>query len=243
MLSPEPAEHPLWTFPNIDRSCLPPLKGMIEVAERLGYLDSLPRVKVMDPDHPESRITLVFPWIGDLLWALKGEDGAVGCINWSVKSSYEDFKRPGPRKDGKQHTKGATRNAIARHELEEAYYDDAAIKTIRVVDEAIDHHVSANLRQLFLHHRRPLGLSEEQQWEILCKYKLALREGITPGEIITHFVERRCFTVDQCRSLLYQAIWNRQLRVDLFHPILINLPLRHETRDVIDVYADWFKVA
>lgn len=241
MLSPEPTEHPLWTYPGIDRIRLPPLKGLIDVAERLGYLDILPRVRVSNPDSPDDPVTLVFPWSGDLLWAIEDGPGDIYCINWSVKSCYEDFKRPGPRRDGKPRSRESSRNAIARHEIEETYYADAEVGSIRVADEAIDEHVAANLRQLFLHHRRPLDLSDDQRLGIVHKYELAFRDGIAPAEVITSFVERRRFSVDQCRSTLFQAIWNRQLRVDLFSPILINRPLRPEMRDVVDVYANWFR--
>ena len=95
-------------------------------------------------------------------------------------------------------------------------------------------------RQLFLHHRRPLGLTDEQKWEMLHKFGIALQERISPAEIITAYVERQRFSVEQCRSILWQAIWHRQLRVDLFRPLLINQPLHPETRDILDVYAEWF---
>lgn len=245
MLFPEPTEHPLWTFPNIDRTRLPYLKGVIDVAERLGYRDILPRVKVSDPENPDNPKTLVFPWVGDLLWAVRENvgGGAIYCLNWSVKSTYEDFKRSIARRDGKPRSTKASINAIARHEIEEIYHEDAGIPSIRVADEAIDDHVSANLRQLFLHHRRTLDLTDEQRFEILHKFEIAFKERISPAEVITSFVERQRFSVYQCRSLLYQTIWNRQLRVDLFSPILINQPLRPETRDVLDVYAHWFRRA
>lgn len=241
MLSPEPAEHPLWTFTGIDRTSLPPLKGVIDVAERLGYFDILPRVKVINPESANAAVTLIFPWSGDLLWAIQDGRDEIHCVNWSVKNTYEDFKRPIPRRDGKARSGASARKAIARHEIEEAYYADGRIPSIRVADEAIDGHVSANLRQLFLHHRRPLGLSDDQRWEILHKFEIAFKEEIAPAEVITSFVERQRFTVYQCRSALFQAIWNRRLRVDLFSPILINRPLRPEARDVLDAYAHWFR--
>src|SRR5690606_2084076 len=35
MLSPEPTVHPLWTYPAIDRTTLPALRGLIDTADRL----------------------------------------------------------------------------------------------------------------------------------------------------------------------------------------------------------------
>lgn len=241
MLSPEPALHPLWTFSGVDRTRLLPLKGVIDVAERLGYLDLLPRVKMSDPENPETQLSLVFPWAGDLLWAVREDQGEPYCINWSVKSCEEDFKRPRLRCNGRIRSREPSRSVIARHEVEEIFYKDADIPTLRVTDEAIDPHVSANLRQLFLHHRRPLDLSKEQRWEILHKFEIALREGIAPSEVITGLLERQRFSLDQCRSVLYQSIWERRFRVDLFKPILINRPLLPEDRDILDVYGHWFR--
>jgi hypothetical protein len=241
MLSPEPAPHPLWTFEGIDRTGLPHLRGVIEVAERLGFLDILPRIQVDHPENPGQKITVVFPWIGDLLWAIRSDEGGVFCVNWSIKDKRGDFGRPAPRRDGRPRTPGVNESVLARHLIEKTLYEDVSIRTIPVAGKDIDEELSDNLRQLFLHHRRELGLSREQQEEILHRFRIAMEEDITPGEVITSFVERGRFSVDQCRSLLYQAIWNRQILVDLFSPILINRPLRHQVRDPIGVYADWFR--
>ncbi len=238
MLSPEPCHHPLWSFPGVDRTVLPPLNGIIDVADRLQYLDLLTRLNVEDRNTPGNLVSVVFPWVGDLLWSLKGNTGKFFNVNWSIKGTYLDFKRPSINCSGKAKE---TRRVLGRHEIEKIYYQDAGIRTVLVANEGIDRHVSANLRQLFLHHRRPLHLTVEQREEILKKYHSALEIGIPPIEVIIQFSERGRYTVDQCRSLLWQAIWDRELRVDLFKPILINRPLMHEIRDVIDVYSDWFK--
>ena len=237
MLPPEPCPHPLWTFPGMDRTGLPALKGLIDVADRLGYLKFLHRIKVENENDPSGHSSLVFPWVGDLLWAIRTASGAVFNINWTVKRSYTDFKRSLP----KEKSVSDMARVLARHEIEKVLYDDARIKTVQVADEAIDPHVAANLRQLFGHHRRPLGLTVEQRTEILIKFYSALGAGVPPVEVILQYADRGRFTVHQCRSLFYQGIWNRELRIDLFHPILINLPQRPEERDVVDVYAEWFK--
>jgi hypothetical protein len=241
MLSPEPSHHPLWAFPGIDKTNLSPLKGIIDVAERLELLDILPRLKIKNPKNIDEPITVIFPWIGDLLWVLKPSPDNVFCINWTIKDNYQDFKRPAQSRAGKTVSSKKARALLGRHEIEKIYYEDVKIRTVQIADEAIDHHVSANLRQLFLHHRRRLLLSTEQRGEILHKYQSALELGIPPTEVISYFAEKGRYTVDQCRSRFYQAIWDRELCVDLFQPILINRPMQHETRDVLEVYADWFR--
>jgi hypothetical protein len=241
MLSPEPRQHPLWSFPGIDRTELPPLKGIIDVADRLGYLSVLPKLKIESHDPVIPPRTVIFPYIGDLLWAVQPSKGTVYCVNWSIKDAYEDFKRPISSPLGKSLSQKQSQTILARHEIEKTYYLDGDIRTLQVANEVIDPHVTANLRQLFLHHRQPPNLTAEQREEILNKFHSAFECGIPPAEVIIQFIERGRFSLDQCRTLLWQAVWNRELRVDLFRPILINLPLRHEERDVVDVYADWFK--
>jgi len=241
MLSPEPCQHPLWTFPGIDKTSLPPFKGIIDVAERLAYLDLLPRLKIENKSDPSEPRTIIFPWIGDLLWLVQPSVDEAYCVNWTIKSKESDFKRRSLSRIGEAKSAKASRAALGRHEIEKTYYEDAHIRTVQVADEAIDRHVSANLRQLFLHHRRNLHLTDEQRNEIFNKFFAAFETGIPPSEVITLFSEKGKYTVNQCRSLLYQAIWNRELRVDLFQPILINRPLKAESRDVLDVYIDWFR--
>ena len=240
MLSPGPCEHPLWTFLGIDRTPLPPIKGIIDVADRLGYLDTLPRLKVDHPNPDQPPKTVIFPLIGDLLWAVQPSAGNIHCVNWTIKSSEADFKRPISAPHGLTVSEKRSRSLLARHEVEEIFYKDSGIRTIRVSDEAIDRHVSANLRQLFLHHRQPLGLTAAQKEEILRKYQVALQCGLPPVDVILQLTERGRYSVYQARTSLFQAIWNRELRVDLFSPILTNRPLKPESRDVVEVYADWF---
>lgn len=241
MLSPEPAMHPLWTMPGVNRMSLPSLRGVIDVAERLGFLSTLPRLKVPNPEAVGNQMTMVFPWCGDLLWAIKPDIGPVYCVNWTVKAELADFKRPFRLHDGKSQYQEATVDVIARHEVEKTFYEDADIRTLQVANEYIDKHVAANLRQLFLHHRRELGLTASQRDEILHRFQVALEAEIPPVDVILSFAERGRFSDEQCRSYLFQAIWFRQLRVDLFKPILINRPLHRESRDVLEVYADWFR--
>lgn len=240
MLSADPRPHPLWTFPGIDRNTLPYLKGVIDVAERLGYLDRLPRISIADSQDSGQSFSMVFPWVGDLLWAIK-LDERVYCVNWTVKATAEDFDKTTLKRNHTLTSAEEIRNALARHEIEQVYYADAGIRTVRVTGDRLDRHVAANLRQLFLHHSRSLSLNSERREEIVQKFHSALDLGIPPSEVIRLLMSQGCCTLDQGRSLLYQVIWNRELRVDLFRPVLIDHPLNPEVRDVLDVYSDWFK--
>lgn len=240
MLSPGPRAHPLAGFPGIPFVDLPPIRGLIDVAERLGYLSRLPRLKIDNPDDPERPRTIVFPYIGDLLLFLRNHDGRIYCINWTVKDTQSTFSyRLG--RGGRQPSRlERSQEILARHEIEEIYYGDAGIRTIRFAGDAVDPHVVANLTQLYGYHRVELLLNGELREEVLTKFRVALATGIPPMDVIMLLGECGRVSSFDCRTILYQAIWRRDLKVDLFRPILMDRPLVPQTRDVLDEYADWF---
>jgi hypothetical protein len=243
MLAPWPTPHPLFGFPGLHQVHLPPIRGMIDVADRMGYLSMLPRVKIENPDTPGSLDTQIFPYIGDLLLFRRrpGNDGLY-CVNWSIKDQEMAFRVTTVRQTGKQKpSRDSLLNILPRHEMEEAYYRDAGIRTVRIAGEQVDAHVVANLKQLFLNHGTQLPIGQDQQRRILKKFMIATDLGIPPLEVAQDLCARGDVNPHACRTVLYQAIWRRELRVDLFRPVLFNQPLRPEQRDVLDVYANWFK--
>lgn len=128
-----------------------------------------------------------------------------------------------------------------RHQIEEVYYSDAGIRTIWVAGDRIDRHVAANLSQAFGYHRRQLTISSDQQHEIYEKFRAGLETGVPPLEIMMLLAGSGKVTSHDCRTILYRAIWNRQLRVDLYRPIMIDRPLNPEEKDVLVEFGDWFK--
>lgn len=240
MLSPGPQQHPLHSFPNVIAAGLTPFKGMIDVAERLGYLNLLPRVYATDPDSQDKRRTIIFPYVGDLLWAIRGVNGGYYCVNWSVKDSESAFKRPLQSKRFVTPINQVANEPLARHELERTYYTDARIRTVLVAGDAINEQVRANLRHLFLHHRRVITVDESEQLTLLERFQSCLESGTPPAELIVRLTGAGKYSVEDCRNIFYQGIWYRKLRVDLLRPILIDRPLHPETQDIVELYADWF---
>lgn len=235
MLSPTSSPHPLWTHPLVDRSTLKHLVGVIETAEQLEMFEELPLLSAPDPNKPGERMPIVYPWCGDLLWAIHTDDGNIQCINWNIKDKASAFNRSPIA--GKDHS---PMRLLARYEIEAAYYASADIRTVSVANENIDEHVSSNLRQLFLHHKRAISITEDMRQEIIRRYQSALLLEIPPSDVIAYYAERNIFSVDDTRTVFYQAIWNRDLRVDLFKPVLINRPMHPEVHDVLDIYHNWF---
>lgn len=235
--------HPLHNFKAASPVGLQPFAGIVDVADRLGYLDALFKVKIKDAAAPGGYRWVVFPFIGDLLWAMRTKDCRHYCLNWSVKDSEDAFKRPLECKRFISPEGKVADGILVRHELERAYYQDAGIRTVFLAANTIDPHVSSNLRQLFLHHGRRLSLPLAQHEELIGRFRTCLESGVPALELIAKLTGAGKYSLDDCRNVLYQAIWNRKLRVDLFRPILINRPLNPEAQDVIEVYADWFAEA
>jgi hypothetical protein len=237
MLSTTPRQHPLHNFPNVIAAGLTSFKGMIDVAERLGYLQRLPRVYAIDKG---ARRGIVFPYVGDLLWAVRGANGGYYCINWSVKDSESAFKRPFQYQRLITRTDQVSEGPLARHELERTYYSDAGIRTVLVAGDAINEHVRSNLRHLFLHHSRAITINEAEKLELLARFQSCLETGTPPSELIVRLTGAGKYSLEDCKNIFYQGIWHRRLRIDLLRPVLINRPLHPETQDITELYADWF---
>jgi hypothetical protein len=240
MLSPDPCPHPLFGFPGMAIPDLASFKGVIDVAERLGYTNLLPLVWEDAPSDPENPLAFVFPYIGDLLLFLSPPGETPYCVNWNIKNSEEGFKHPGAPNSKRYRISNAVAE-LPRNEMERVYYADAGIRTEHLTLEQIDTHVVANLTQLFTHHAVPLGLSTDMEEELLARFQTALETGVAPYEVVQLSAARGRCTVHQARTYLWQAIWRRELRCNLFRPLLIDRPLQPENQDVLDVYGDWFR--
>lgn len=241
MLSPTPRPHPLTDYPGDSSPNLPPLKGTLSAAQRLDYLHIHPCVRVSDKDEPSGKRWVPFPYVGDFLLYMRNPSGGLYCVNWSIKDSEQDFERPGPSKRPRRLSANDIQAALARHVIEDVYYADAGIPTVKIAGEQIDEHVAANLAQLFVYHKTRLNISAEHQLNLLSNFQAGLADDITPMEVILSTRSHSDVTVCDCIAVLYQAIWSRKLRVNLFKPVVIDRPLRLEQRDVLDVYARWFK--
>ena len=240
MLSPEPRPHPLAGFPGVLAADLPHLKGIIDVAERLGYEHLLRLVKEEPPLDPENPRIFVFPFVGDLLLYVVRSGEAPYCVNWNIKDEVQAFKQPGAP-NSKRRLVAEEVAELPRNEMERVYYADAGVRTEHLALEQLDAHVVANLTQLFIHHDGALDLTDARRSELRDRFTAALETGVAPLDVIQLCVARGRFTVHECRTYLWQALWRREIRCDLFKPVLIDRPLRRETVDVLETYGYWFR--
>jgi hypothetical protein len=235
ILFPGPRPHFLDGHPRAIGQVFRPLRGTLIVAEELGALSKHPKCRVQYADGDEYA---PFPYIGDLLVFMQDAAGPY-VVNWSVKDKREDFRRRGPR-PGKPQTDDVDASALHRHALEAAYYRDADIPTVQVAGRDVDSTLRSNLNRLFLSHSEPVPLSPQ-----VC------------SSLQTHFAEKvgcsspayklvreaaQALNVEELvvKNVLEQGIWNRNIRVDLFEPVLLDRSLKTERESVLDVYGDWF---
>ena len=239
MLSMEPCLHPLSGHPLSIGLDLPRLEGTISVAQRLDYLNLHPKVYLSDP-KTNSKTPVPFPWTGDFLLFLVDKNGPY-CLNWTVKGVSEDFNRSFGNGHPIKNQKQDAANVRARHAIEELYYLDAGIRTIRIVERDLPVNLIRNLRTLVLLHERPVDLPAEVRIELIERLRASVQTGRPPLEILLSLRHRFYIDLYSLKVAFYQAIWTRELRVDLFsNPIFISCPLMPEKKDVLVRFAHWF---
>lgn len=238
MLAMEPRPHPLDGHPRAAGMVLAPVEGTISVAARLDYLHLHPWVAMEDDDGESLKVP--YPWIGDLLIFLADEHGPY-CVNWTVKATAEGFSgsigsdRPvrDPKKDASK--------SCARHAIEEMYYRDAGIRTVRVTRKDIPDALDGNLRRLYLSLGYKVDLPTDTRRRVLDRLQGCLLTGQPPFEALLAMSRQFDVDVPALKAFMEQAIWHRQLRVELCgDPIFADRPLVPERTDVVRKYAHWF---
>lgn len=235
-----PCEHPLQRHPLTSGQSFPSLRGTVAVAEALGVLPFHPVFHVDDPDQPGQCITAPFPYVGDFLLFLSDAQGLY-CINWTIKESAAQFERPLQVGRPARNPEKAMAKSRARHQIEEIYYADGAIPTLKLTGNLYNRDVAANLSQIFNWHSRKHHFSPETVREIVDHFQAGMVTEIPPIETLLAIVAAERYQPHDIKAVFYQAIWHRDLRPDLYQPILFDRPLRYETRDVLDEYSAWFK--
>jgi hypothetical protein len=234
------APHPLAGRPDTQHATLLPFKGTVNVTQRLNCLSQHPTLWVDDGQPELSR--LPFPYLGDLLVFLKDEQGPY-CVNWSVKARYEDFLDLKHLTDRKRPTKPIYVDGqplALRHRIEKQYFDDANIPTHLIGAGNLDTHMLENLRALYVrsHQRTTLPADAQTIFVDLIQEIVGTRQTVL--SMLPTLISKLGITREDCLTAFYQAIWHRQLRVDLYAPILPDKPLRPERSDLLSDLSHLF---
>ena len=88
---------------------------------------------------------------------------------------------------------------------------------------------------------KPFKESDAARAEIMAMYRENIGRDVPAFRLARQAA--RDFKIDdrEATAVLKQGIWRRELRVDLFQPVLMDKVLRPEVTDVLVRYADWFK--
>lgn len=230
MLSMKGTHHPLQGHPRARGMRLPTTVGTVQIAEGLGRVRDYPQVR----DTKAGRYIPV-PLLGDLLLFLCDEEGPY-CIEWDVKRSEGHHGLPHDPSDCSDRD---LRKAKLREEIYSRYMGDLRIRIVRIHLETFDKVLLENLQRLVLLHWRPVNLHPELEAEILDAYRDAIRNGEPATNVIGRYAKRGR-PAGQVQAVLHHGLWYRQLRADLFTPIVEDWPLIPETRDPLEVYRDQF---
>lgn len=226
--------HPLDLHPRGGGVIRPRLRGTLEVCEALGFLKFHAEIAV-----PGVSTLVPYPWVGDLLLFLEDEQGLY-CVNWTIKESPADFQNPRSfGRPSRNPGKAALREKV-RHQVEAVYYQDVGIPTRRLTGEDYDLNLTCNLEQLVLWTRRKHCFSPAQTRDIVSYFVAAVGTQIPALELAYDLASSYCCRLYDIKIVLHQAIWQRQIRIDLFQPFLIDYPLKPEKNDPVKVYAEWF---
>lgn len=240
MLPYLPTPHPLSGHVLASSLQLPDFRGTLTVADELGVLKFHPTVTCKPKDGEEFGEVVPFPWIGDFLLFLKDSKGPY-CNNITVKSTAEEFEVPQVGVKPSTDILRAAAHERARHKVEEVLTKDVSIPTIRVAADEVNRVVVANLEQIYGWCKRRDPFTSEQREEIVDAFREGVVVQIPAQEVIHHLAATHGFLPKDLKTAMYQAIWRRKIRIDLYQVFFTDHPLIPEHTDVLDEFAHWFK--
>lgn len=239
-LSLKPGDHPLVGHPKARGLILPTTTGTAAVAERLGLGNKHPRAREdLGPGAETPFRYIAAPMLRDLLLFLEDEAGPY-CVDWDVKDRVGDHGMPGPSTWAKRTAPRTIENAQSIDAIYVEYMRELGIRVVRVAKEELDPMLVTNLLRLLKFHSQTIESAPHVQVELLEAYCEALAIGRPASLVMNDFI-RAGVDPDECRRVLFQGIWYRKVRIDLFSGWMIDHPMTPERRDPLVVYGDLFK--
>jgi hypothetical protein len=235
-LPPQPAPHPLSSYPEMRGARLPELEGTVAVARRLGCIKSHPRFLM---DDGEASYPVPLPLVGDLLLILRDKVGLY-AKNWTVKSDESGFNERLNRRPLRRRSLDNIHQAKMRYQIEEKLYSDVDIPTHRIIATTFDKNFVANLRHCLGWMGVPSALASGAKAGVLASFRSIVGTYRAPIDLIVDLRQRFRCSRDDLLVEFYQAIWRGELRVDLFRPVLFDTPLRPEILDPFSRYGGLF---
>lgn len=234
-----PGPHPLHGHPGLVGQPIRQHRGTLMIAKELGVVSSHPKAFVVQKGSEEGGAWVPRPMLGDFLLFLLDNDGPY-CVHLDIKSNAAAHGKPGPERFNVRAGVKRNKNAVNKNAIKAQYMAELGIRQVFLHPGLLDTQVACNLRFLFQWTVRSVELGFIQQQELAELFRTALRLGTPPALVIARCASRWGWSATECRRLLFQSIWRRELRVDLFDAILVDRALQPERRDVLLVYENWF---
>lgn len=240
ILHPSPRSHPLAGHSSAVGLELPPFCGTVQVCKRLDMLDRHSWAWI-DSDDGLERLPVPIPFIGDFLLFLRDELGPY-CVNWTVKATDDGFTRRMSRSGPPKDPMADERAERSRHAIEERYYADAGISTVRVTQSSLPRTFVSNLLSLLLMQHRHAELQPSTYWQLCDQLQASTTTGQPPFEIVLSIVHRHKLPLEEVRSAFATALLVGDVQADLMdRPVLIDTPLHPRRRDPWQVLAALFQ--
>lgn len=239
MLATEPRPHPLAGHSLAVGMALPPLRGTIDVCDRLDMIDRHLWTQI---EHPNGtgKVSVPAPFIGDFLLFLVDQTGPY-CVNWTIKGTSAEFHQ---RLPGNKPSRNPEAEAIAvrsRHAIEALYYEDAGIPTVQIVERDIPKQLIENLRSLLLLQHHAAGVDPVVYAEICDRLKGSIQTGQKPLDVLLSVMHRHDLSLGMAKASFCRALWRRDVRVELMDEVIfLDRPLKQERRDPLQVFSAWF---
>jgi hypothetical protein len=232
----EPDVNPASLYMSQGLTRMAGMLGTLDVAERLGLTRFHPKFIVKE--DAESYYAPL-PLVGDLLLILKDQAG-VYPVNWTVKISEAAFEEQLGKRPLRRRSPKSVEEARARHQLEEVCYGDAGIPTHRIVQTTFDRTLIANLCQLVLWVPRRAKLPHSEREAIVDAFRCIIGSDRAPLDLLDSLMKQFKCERQDCLVVLHQALWHRELVIDLFKPFVINRPMEYESVNPFQPYSQFF---
>ena len=248
MLHPRQAPHPLADHPEAKGLALLPVPGTLRVCDEMGpeVLRRHPIVHFTEKEKLNPKLDceriIPFPYLGDFLVFLRDDQGVPYAVNWTVKKTPEQFDGFLPNQPGKSLSKYRVEHEQddTRHRIEEEYFRQAGVRTVRIAESELDKQVITNLAVIACNAARAEPLDYEQRE----KLEDCINELVGTSTTLLTKMPALCKQFN-CKdndilTALWQGIGSRRIRTDLHYPISADKPLRKERLDVLEEYSHYF---
>ena len=250
VLYPGAKQHPLAAHPSFSSQAWPSTTGTFKIAKRLGLEKFHPMVwepKEQSNPHCATLDNLLdgepqgmhfpTPYQGDALLFMRDERGEY-LVSWDVKAKTGDHAQPGGEMTD-QMKDGALAKAQARDAIYVEYMRELEIPIVHISLDDIPSSIRARLHFLCLAHTQPIELPDTMVADLIGAFEHGMAKEKIPLAIINRHVKTDAQFI-AAKNLLQIAIWERKLRVDLRHPVLVDSPLVPETVDLLIEFGHLF---